>query len=124
MEPFFPPHRAHQDKPASRRRRPARFASLKSRDAKDMTSLLISATACALTTGAFATLIMMSAPAYAGTAVTDGTESSPDKTAATEWLYPAHAVPGDDPAPVPFSGPRGLEMLPVCTCTLPLAQTN
>ncbi len=118
------PCRPHHDKPETRRRRPTLLPMLYSRDARDMVSLLVSAVAGALTTGALATLIMMSPPAYAGTAGTDDAESAAHMRDTSQRLYPARAVPGDDPAPVPFSSPRGLELPPVCTCVLPQAMPN
>lgn len=124
MEPIFPPHRAHQVKTVPRRGRLARIPSLNNRDAQDMASLLISAIAAALTTGALATLIMMSTPVYAETASADGLESAAHKTAATDRFYPARAVPGGDTAPIPFSDPHGLELPPICTCDRLLAMPN
>lgn len=97
---------------------------LTSRDALDMASLLVSAVAGALTTGALATLVMMSAPAYAETASRDGTEGAAYPSDATERLYPAFADSGDDTEPFPFSVPQGLGLTPVCTCVLPPATSD
>ncbi|WP_323771564.1 hypothetical protein [Antarctobacter sp.] len=84
-----------------------------------MASLVVSAVAGALTAGALATLIIMSPPAYAGTADTDGTGIAAQNGDATDRIYPVRAVHGDDLDPVPFSGARGLKLPPVCTCVLP-----
>lgn len=114
------PDRPSRNWPTPRRVRPARAPVFISPDAKDMISLLISAVAGALATGAIATLIIMSAPAYAETPRTDGVGTSAgEESDAPEQLFPARVAPDDDLALIPFSGPRGLELPPVCTCILP-----
>lgn len=82
--------------------------------------MLISAVAGALATGAIATLIIMSAPAYAETEGTHGAMNlASEESDAPERLYPAHVSPNDDLAPIPFRSSRGVDLPPVCTCILP-----
>lgn len=88
-----------------------------------MTSLLIAALAGALATGGLATLIMMSAPAYAGSTPEGGPQllvRLPRTTDEVDW-HAEGAFPEDLPDLAPLPGPQALTPPPVCTCILPPA---
>lgn len=94
------------------------------RGMREMVSLLIAALAGALATGVLATLIMMSAPAYAGSPPESHAPANPQllvrlpRKADEADPHAARVFP-KDLAPLP--GPQALTSPPVCTCTLPPA---
>ncbi|WP_305967762.1 MULTISPECIES: hypothetical protein [unclassified Mameliella] len=93
------------------------------RGIREMTSLLIAALAGALATGGLATLIMMSAPAYAGSTPEGGPRllvRLPRTTDEVDWRAEG-AFPEDLPDLAPLPGPQALTPPPVCTCILPPA---
>ena len=94
------------------------------RGMREMVSLLIAALAGALATGSLATLIMMSAPAYAGSPPESHAPANPQllvrlpREADEPDSHAARVFP-ENLAPLP--GPQALTPPPVCTCTLPPA---
>ena len=129
MELTCAPARPGSDTPSYRRATVA-HASQGSpwiRALREMTSLLIAAVAGALATGVLATLIMMSAPAYAsGTAESHALGSLqliarlPGEADEADWRA-TRTMPEDLPDLAPRPGPQALTPPPVCTCTLPPA---
>ena len=129
MELTCAPARPGPDTPSYRRATVAHASqgSPRIRGLREMTSLLIAALAGALATGVLATLIMMSAPAYAsGTAEGHALGSVqlmarlPREADEADWRA-ARTLPEDLPDLAPRPGPQALTPPPVCTCTLPPA---
>lgn len=121
MDMTLTPHGPKTRAPAFRRRRFLDTPTPKRGAAQDMVPLLISAIVGALTTGAVAALLILSAPAYAGASAGDAAAQSSLGVEDDEQVLPVRSSSSDDPAPIPFTGPNALAPPPVCTCVLPPA---